>query len=134
MIHTGEDIYVIEVNPRFQGTFECAEEVLGINMTDAHIKACNGTMVEIPSPNKFAVKMVIFAKRRSIAGDLDMEGVYDIPERNVIIEKDEPAATVITSDENLENAIYKAEKLVEKVYRKLEPFPEKILARNVSAK
>ena len=134
MIHTGEDIYVIEVNPRFQGTFECAEEVLGINMADAHIKACNGTIVEIPSPNKFAVKMVIFAKRRSIAGELNFEGVYDIPERNVIIEKDEPAATVIASDENLENAIYKAEMVVEKVYRALEPFPEKILARNVSAK
>ncbi|HEX3014442.1 MAG TPA: hypothetical protein VHO92_09260, partial [Methanobacterium sp.] len=67
-----------------------------------------------------------------IAGDLDFEGVYDIPERNVIIEKDEPAATVIASDENLEKAVYKAEKLVERVYKELEPFPEKILAGNVS--
>lgn len=132
MIHTGEDIYVIEVNPRFQGTFECAEEVLGINMVDAHIKACSGTLIEIPQPNKFAVKMVIFAKRRCIAGNLDFEGVYDIPERNVIIEKDEPAATVIASDESPEKAIYKAERLVERVYKELEPFPEKILARNVS--
>lgn len=131
MIHTGEDIYVIEVNPRFQGTFECAEEVLGINMVDAHIKACSGTLIEIPQPNKFAVKMVIFAKRRCIAGNLDFEGVYDIPERNVIIEKDEPAATVIASDESPEKAIYKAERLVERVYKELEPFPEKILARNV---
>ena len=132
MIHTGEDIYVIEVNPRFQGTFECAEEVLGINMVDAHINACNGTIIEIRDPDKFAVKMVVFAKRRSIAGDLNLEGVYDIPERNVIIEKDEPAATVIASDKNLEKAIYKAERVVEKVYGALEPFPEKILARNIS--
>ncbi|MGB9979687.1 ATP-grasp domain-containing protein [Methanobacterium sp.] len=132
MIHTGEDIYIIEVNPRFQGTFECAEAVLGINMVDAHVKACNGTIIEIPEPNKFAVKMVIFAKRRSIAGHLDFDGVYDIPERNVIIEKDEPAATVIASDENLEKAIYKAKRLVEKVYKELEPFPEKILARNIN--
>jgi predicted ATP-grasp superfamily ATP-dependent carboligase len=132
MIHTGEDIYVIEVNPRFQGTFECAEEVLGINMVDAHIKACNGNLIETRDPDKFAVKMVIFAKRRCIAGDLNFEGVYDIPERNVIIEKDEPAATVVASDEKLENAIYKAEQLVEKVYNALESFPEKILVRNVS--
>jgi predicted ATP-grasp superfamily ATP-dependent carboligase len=132
MIHTGEDIYVIEVNPRFQGTFECAENVLGINMVDAHIKACNGTLIETRDPDKFAVKMVIFAKRRSIAGDLNFEGVYDIPERNVIIEKDEPAATVVASDKKLENAIYKAEQLVEKVYKALEPFPGKMLVRNVS--
>jgi predicted ATP-grasp superfamily ATP-dependent carboligase len=132
MIHTGEDIYVIEVNPRFQGTFECAENVLGINMVDAHIKACNGTLIETRDPDKFAVKMVIFAKRRSIAGDLNFEGVYDIPERNVIIEKDEPAATVVASDKKLENAIYKAEQLVEKVYKALEPFPGRMLVRNVS--
>lgn len=132
MIHTGEDIYVIEVNPRFQGTFECAEEVLGINMVDAHIKACNGTIMDIKDPDKFAVKMVVFAKRRSIAGDLDIEGVYDRPERNVIIEKDEPAVTVIASDKKLEKAICKAEQLVEKVYVALEPFPGKILVRNVS--
>jgi predicted ATP-grasp superfamily ATP-dependent carboligase len=132
MIHTGEDIYVIEVNPRFQGTFECAEEVLGINMVDAHIKACNGTLIEIRDPDKFAVKMVVFAKRRSIAGDLNFEGVYDRPERNVIIEKDEPVVTVIAADNKLENAIYKAEQLVKKVYKALEPFPGKILARNVS--
>jgi predicted ATP-grasp superfamily ATP-dependent carboligase len=132
MIHTGEDIYVIEVNPRFQGTFECAENVLGINMVDAHIKACNGTLIETRDPDKFAVKMVIFAKRRSIAGDLNFEGVYDIPERNVIIEKDEPAATVVASDRILENAIYKAEKVVEKVYNALEPFPGKMLVKNVS--
>jgi len=132
MIHTGKDIYVIEVNPRFQGTFECAEAVLGINMVDAHIKACNGTLIETRDPDKFAVKMVVFAKRRSIAGDLNIEGVYDRPERNVIIEKDEPAATVVADDKKLENAIYKAEQLVEKVYAALEPFPEKILARNVS--
>ncbi len=132
MIQTGEDIYVIEVNPRFQGTFECAEAIFGINMVDAHIKACNGTIIEIPSPDKFAVKMVVFAKKRSIAGNLDFEGVYDRPERNVIIEKDEPAVTVIAADKKLENAIYKAEKLVERVYGALEPFPGKILVRNVS--
>jgi len=132
MIHTGEDIYVIEVNPRFQGTFECAEKVLGINMVDAHINACNGTLIETRDPDKFAVKMVIFAKNRCIAGDLNFEGVYDIPERNVIIEKDEPAATVVASDRILENAIYKAERVVEKVYKALEPFPGKMLVRNIS--
>ena len=42
MIQRGDDTYVIEVNPRFQGTFECAEAALGINMVEAHMKACQG--------------------------------------------------------------------------------------------
>src|SRR5690606_2141027 len=31
------EVYVVEVNPRIQGTFECVEKSLGINMAKAHI-------------------------------------------------------------------------------------------------
>ena len=132
MIDTGDEIYIIEANPRFQGTLECAETVLGINMFDAHFKASNGTLIDVPEPRGYAVKMVIFAKRRSIAGDLNFEGVYDIPEKNVIIEKDEPAATVVKSGKTLNEAIYNANQTVQKVYGALDPYPQKILARNFS--
>ncbi len=131
MIDTGDEVYIIEANPRFQGTLECAEEVLGINMFDAHFKASNGTIIDIPEPNGFAVKMVVFAKRRSIAGDLNFKGVYDIPEKNVIIEKDEPAATVVRSGRTLEEAMYNGKLGVKKVYENLAPYPGKILARNI---
>ena len=132
MIDTGDEIYVIEANPRFQGTLECAEEVLGINMFDAHFKASIGTLIDVPKPKGYAVKMVVFAKWRSIAGDLNFEGVYDIPEKNVIIEKDEPAATVVESGKTLEEAIYNGKRTVEKVYGALNPYPGKIMVRNVN--
>ena len=45
-----------------------------------------------------------------------MEGVYDIPEKNVIIEKDEPAATVVTGGNTIDNAVNNAQKIVNKVY------------------
>lgn len=131
MIDNGDEIYIIEANPRFQGTLECAEEVLGINMFDAHFKASNGTLSDVPEPNGYAVKMVVFAKWRSIAGDLNFKGVYDIPEKNVIIEKDEPAATVVASGNTFEEAIKNAQKIVDKVYNTLFPYPQKILARNI---
>lgn len=132
MIDTGDDFYIIEANPRFQGTLECAEAVLGINMFDAHFKASNGILIDVPEPKGYAVKMVVFAKWRSIAGDLNFEGVYDIPEKNVIIEKDEPAATVVASGNTLEEAIKNGKKIVDKVYDTLFPYPQRILARNVS--
>ena len=132
MIERDGEIFIIEANPRFQGTLECTEEVLGINMFDAHFKASNGTIIDIPEPNGYAVKMVVFAKWRSIAGDLNIEGVYDIPEKNVIIEKDEPAATVVTGGDTIYNAINNAQKIVNKVYQGLEPYPQKILARNIN--
>lgn len=132
MIDTGDDLYIIEANPRFQGTLECAEAVLGINMFDAHFKASNGILIDVPEPKGYAVKMVVFAKWRSIAGDLNFEGVYDIPEKNVIIEKDEPAATVVARGNTLEEAIKNGKKIVDKVYDTLFPYPQRILARNVS--
>jgi predicted ATP-grasp superfamily ATP-dependent carboligase len=132
MIERDGEIYIIEANPRFQGTLECAETVLGINMLDAHFKASNGTLIDVPEPRGYAVKMVVFAKWRSIAGNLNLDGVYDIPEKNVIIEKDEPAATVVTSGETLQDAINNAKKIVNQAYDALEPYPQKILARNIN--
>jgi len=133
MIERNGEIFIIEVNPRFQGTLECAEEVLGLNMFDAHFKACEGTIVNIPEPEGHAVKMIIFARWRLRAGDLNFKGVYDIPRKNVIIEKGEPVATVVTLGETAEDAIKNAQKIVNKVYSVLYPYPQKILSGNISA-
>ena len=58
-----DDLYLIEVNPRIQGTLECAEASLGINMMKTHIEACNGVIMDVPTPKKFAVKMIIHNKQ-----------------------------------------------------------------------
>lgn len=119
MVYDGEDIHIIEVNPRFQGTFECGELLLGINMVDAHIKACEGILIETKPPKGFAVKMIVFARERSIVGDLNFIGVHDIPDENVIIEKGEPVATVIKTGETVEHAIYSARNTVLSVYKSI---------------
>lgn len=126
-----DGLHVIEVNPRIQGTMECAELSLNINMAEAHMEACQGNLMDVPQPKRYTVKMVVFAKWRSIAGNLNLEGVYDIPAQNVIIEKDEPAATVVTGGETLEKAVKNAQIIVDKVYDALVSYPERTLAGNV---
>ncbi len=123
MIENNNEIYIIEVNPRFQGTFECGEIVLGINMLDAHIKASNGRLIMVPEIKEYAVKMFVFAKKRSIVGDLNLKGVYDVPEKNVIIEEKEPAATVVSGGKTTDEAVLNCKKMVNKVYKSLEPYP-----------
>jgi len=118
------EVYLLEVNPRFQGTIECAEAVLGINMAEAHIKACNGTLVEIKSPQRFAVKMIVHARERSMVGKLEGEDVYDIPYENVIIEKGEPVATVVKTGTVLEDVIYSTQIKVALIYNKLIHLPQ----------
>lgn len=119
MVIKDKDIYVIEVNPRIQGTFEVAEECLGVNMVDSHIKACEGELPNMPSPEKFAVKKVVFAKHISTVGSLNFEGVHDKPGPNVIIEKGEPVCTVLTSGHVLENVFSSSQLIVDRVYGNL---------------
>lgn len=120
MIINDEEIYVIEVNPRLQGTFEVAESSLGINMAETHINACNGTLKESTKPNTFALKMIVFAKARSIVGDIKQKGIHDRPTKNTIVEKGDPVATILSSGKILENAIHNGKQLVDSVYSKLE--------------
>ncbi len=120
IIRNGE-VYVIEVNPRLQGTFECVEMAMGVNMAELHLEACQGHIMAVPIPERFAVKMVLHAQQRSQVGNLDMAGLYDLPNHGVIIEKGEPLSTVLTSSTIKEDAIYTAEKLVQRVYQSVEP-------------
>ena len=128
MTRNGE-VYVIEVNPRVQGTFECAELSLEVNMAEAHLEACQGHLVEVPTPQRFAVKMVVHAPERSQLGDLNFQGVYDLPCPGVIIEKGEPMVTVLSSGLVAEDTIYSARKVVENVYKSIDLYmnPEKSL-------
>jgi uncharacterized protein len=116
-----DEVYLLEVNPRFQGTIECAEAVLDINMAKAHLKACDGTLMETKSPQRFAVKMIVHARERSMVKKLEGDDVYDIPHENVIIEKGEPVVTVVKAGTVLEDVIHSTQIKVALIYNKLRP-------------
>ncbi len=107
MIIKDNDIYIIEVNPRIQGTFECSESSLGINMIEAHVKACQGELINCPKPNKYTLKKILYAPYKTKVGNLNNPGVHDIPLTNTIIEKGEPIATVIHAAKDLAEVQYK---------------------------
>ena len=114
------ELKVIEINPRFQGTYELVEKVLNINLLDAHIKACEGELIEIPSINGYAVKKIIYARKQVNIGNLNIPNVYDIPYEGVKIEKDQPLVTIISSNKNLETAINDIKIDENKVYENID--------------
>ncbi|GAB6054992.1 ATP-grasp domain-containing protein [Methanobacterium movens] len=122
MVIANDDIYIIEVNPRLHGTFECAEAVLGINMMEAHIRACEGELLSVSSPEKYAIKKILFAKKRSLVGNLKYNGVFDLPLENTIIEPGQPLVTLICSSENLYNCLEKINRATSHVEGKLKEF------------
>jgi predicted ATP-grasp superfamily ATP-dependent carboligase len=121
MIINNGEIYVIEVNPRFQGTFECTESSLGINLIDAHIKSCSGELIEIPEVEKYSVKEIIYAPERLSVGNINIPGVYDIPRKHTIIEKGEPLVTILQTGETCQDAVNKVNKVLGKVKENIYP-------------
>ena len=114
------ELKIIEINPRFQGTYELVENSLGINLLDAHIKACEGEIIDIPNPKQYSIKKIIYARKQVNIGNLNIPNVYDIPYEGVKIEKDQPLVTIISSNEDLKTAINDAKIAEDKVYENID--------------
>ena len=114
------ELEVIEINPRFQGTYELVENVLGINLLNAHIQACEGEIIDIPNPSQYSIKKIIYARKQANIGNLNIPNVYDIPYEGVKIEKDQPLVTIISSNEDLKTAIDDAKIAEDEVYKNID--------------
>jgi hypothetical protein len=102
-------LYVIEINPRIQGTFECVEKTFEINMLEAHIKACQGEIMEIPKAKFYTYKKIIYSPARMKYCPLDLDNIYDMPHEGSITEKGEPLLTIIEKSRDFEKVYEKVE-------------------------
>lgn len=90
--------YVIEVNPRFQGTLECVETALGINLVKGHVDAClNGKLpAEIAHQTSFCSRLILYAPERCLVPDLRHKTwLRDVPLPGSLAEKGEPVCSVL---------------------------------------
>ena len=113
------NVYVIEVNPRLQGTFENIETSFEFNLAEAHINSCNNVHVNIPTVKKFSVKLMPYSFKDACYNLNDIPNVRDISDVNYLIKKSYPICTIITHDRILENAMIKAEMIQKRVYESI---------------
>ncbi|UCH32170.1 MAG: ATP-grasp domain-containing protein [Candidatus Bathyarchaeota archaeon] len=117
--------YVIEVNPRFQGTLECVERVLGLNLVDAHIKTCTRNILPIlkcRKPMSHCARMLLFARFASIAPNLsNIKEARNIPLPGVFIEEGEPLCSIMIEGKTREAVLKKALKLSSHIYGMTRP-------------
>ncbi|MFN3384114.1 MAG: ATP-grasp domain-containing protein [Archaeoglobaceae archaeon] len=76
-----DEAYVLELNPRFQGSLDSVEMSCDVNLFSMHVKAFEGKEVEKPNANRFAIRAILFANRDvEIKKDLAGNPFYaDIP-------------------------------------------------------
>lgn len=94
-----DGIYVIDVNPRFQGSLDTVEAATGINLFDAHVKSFDGILADAKKPlgsTPTAAKLIVFAEKDCLVKkSLDADGIVDVPRVGKVIKKGEPIATAI---------------------------------------
>ncbi|WP_299525201.1 ATP-grasp domain-containing protein [uncultured Methanobrevibacter sp.] len=114
-------LYALEINPRIQGTFECCQQSLGINMLEAHIKACQNKIIDINKPKFYSYKKIIYSPQTTIYEKINLNNIYDTPHLGSITQKDEPLLTIIDKDKDF-NKLYekveKASQIVNKLAKK----------------
>jgi predicted ATP-grasp superfamily ATP-dependent carboligase len=103
---TDKGVYVIEVNPRFQGSIDTVELSTGMNIFDAHIQSFFGKLPTLREPRCFAAKNIIYAdKKLKIDRDISDTLVKymskgkaaDIPNPGQEVSPDEPVTTILAT-------------------------------------
>ncbi len=114
----GERPYVIEVNPRFQGTVDTVEMATGINLFSLHIDACEGRIPEkMPETRQFAARKILFARDDIRVGDdlSPLPFVADVPWKGSPVEKGGAIVSVYGWGQSRRDAILMLDKHISTV-------------------
>jgi predicted ATP-grasp superfamily ATP-dependent carboligase len=120
VIAEGSEPYVVEVNPRFQGSLECVQNVRAVNLARLHIEAC--TMDTLPHlgpspPTGCWARLILYARQRSIVPDLNAYSeTRDRPIPGVVVEKGEPFCSIIAQDRTRDAVLRHSKRLAEEIY------------------
>ncbi|MEM0088352.1 MAG: ATP-grasp domain-containing protein [Archaeoglobaceae archaeon] len=76
-----DEAYVLELNPRFQGSLDSVEMSCDVNLFSMHVRAFEGRRVEKPVAKRFAIRAILFAhKNMVVKRDLTGNPFYaDVP-------------------------------------------------------
>ncbi|HUU74720.1 MAG TPA: ATP-grasp domain-containing protein [Methanoregulaceae archaeon] len=92
------EVWAIEINPRFQATLDTVEMSTGRNLFSCHLDACHGKLPpHIPPPLHYAARRILFAERdMTVRADLCALHplVADIPWPNTEMEEGQAVISV----------------------------------------
>jgi|Deesub1362A_J573_1020465.scaffolds.fasta_scaffold00049_99 hypothetical protein len=91
--------YILEINPRFQGSLDSVEWSHDIFLFKLHMDALSGRKVNPPDPKRVAGRAIYFADRETLINHtLTGNPFYaDIPPESIIYQKDDPVVSILAS-------------------------------------
>ncbi len=104
-----DEPYILELNPRFQGSLDSIEWSLDVNIFRLHVSAIEGKRPEVPKPRRFACRAVMFSPSSlEVRARLTGNPFYaDIPNPGERFEKGEPVVSILSSGKDRSDVISK---------------------------
>ena len=95
----GEELYVLEVNPRFQGSLDSIELSSDANLFELHVRAVEGKKIESVKPKRVAARAILFTPKKIQVKVSPVGNPFygDIPVKGEIYEKDSPLVSVFAT-------------------------------------
>jgi len=110
--------WVIEVNPRFQGTIDTVEAAYACNLFRFHVNACAGALPEAPQAQRYAARRILFADR-DLTFDADLKGlapmVSDIPWPGTFFEEEQAITSVSATGSTRDEVLSRLDKNISSV-------------------
>ncbi|MBN2230971.1 MAG: ATP-grasp domain-containing protein [Candidatus Thorarchaeota archaeon] len=105
IVDNSNNIYLLEVNPRIQGTLEMIERASGSSLTQLHLQAISGDIRQSPLSIRPAVKMIVYSRKRGSVPNLkQFPNTFDRSPEGVLVEKGDPICTIIEVEDTLQKA------------------------------
>lgn len=101
--------YILELNPRFQGSLDSVEWSLDVNLFRLHVLAVEGKRPEVPKPRRFACRAVMFSPcSLEVKAELAGNPFYaDVPNPGERFEKGEPVVSILSTGRSRNEVISK---------------------------
>lgn len=91
-------IWLMEVNPRIQGTLEMIEIAGNISITEQHVRAANKDLIEDIPTLCPSVKMIVYSRRIGRVPNLSsFQKIFDKSPAGVLVNRGDPICTVINT-------------------------------------
>jgi len=113
-------IWLMEVNPRIQGTLEMIEIAGNISITEQHIRAVNNNLIEkIPSLRP-TVKMIVYSRRDGCITNLSsFPNTFDKSLTGILVKRGDPICTVIRTGKTLLECYLKTHEAANAIQRSI---------------
>ncbi|WP_202319232.1 ATP-grasp domain-containing protein [Archaeoglobus neptunius] len=95
--------YILEINPRFQGSLDSIEWSCDVNVFEMHAGAFNGKVPEKPRPKRFAIRAVLFSPRdMKIRTDFTGNPFFaDVPNKGELYRREDPLVSILAAGDEV---------------------------------